>query len=480
MADFPIFHGITLAANSYVENLHVEQLASDPVPALPGRVWYNTTDKVWKQSTLDAGGAVVVRSFATVENLTAAVASINSATADEVTRATNAEQAIASDLLDEVTRATTAEQAIAADLVTETTRAVAAEQALGLRIDALGNAFNYVGTLTGGASAGAAFDLADLTEKDSGDYYKVTAAGYFKVGAGAPFFANLNDGLVFNLVGEVDKIDNTDSAVAGTTNYVSVTGSTDSGYVVDIDTAFKDRVSTLESGLASEITARTTADTALDTRVTTVESQVSGKIGDLTTLTTTEKGTLVGAINELDSDLAAEVSARTTAVSTLTSDLSTEVTARQNAVSALQNELDATQSGAGLGADGAYTANGSAHYIAAATSLKDADNKLDAALKVVADNLAAEISDRATADSQIRTDYNARRFQFSSASAATQHTVTHNLNSQFVDFTVWVQRADGSWRNDIVSVRATDANSMTVYLSSAANVKLSVTSMADL
>ncbi len=49
---------------------------------------------------------------------------------------------------------------------------------------------------------------------------------------------------------------------------------------------------------------------------------------------------------------------------------------------AVQAELDATQAGAGLGTDGGYTANGSANYIAAAVSLKDADNKLDAALKV--------------------------------------------------------------------------------------------------
>lgn len=48
---------------------------------------------------------------------------------------------------------------------------------------------------------------------------------------------------------------------------------------------------------------------------------------------------------------------------------------------AVQAELDATQVGAGLGTDGSYSANGSANYIATSTSLKDADNDLDAALK---------------------------------------------------------------------------------------------------
>ena len=41
---------------------------------------------------------------------------------------------------------------------------------------------------------------------------------------------------------------------------------------------------------------------------------------------------------------------------------------------------DATQAGAGLSADGTYTANTSSEYISGATSLADADNKLDTKL----------------------------------------------------------------------------------------------------
>lgn len=53
----------------------------------------------------------------------------------------------------------------------------------------------------------------------------------------------------------------------------------------------------------------------------------------------------------------------------------------------LQTELDATQTGAGLANDGTYVANGSANYIASATSLKNADNLLDGAIKAVQDEL---------------------------------------------------------------------------------------------
>ena len=47
----------------------------------------------------------------------------------------------------------------------------------------------------------------------------------------------------------------------------------------------------------------------------------------------------------------------------------------------LQQELDDTQAGAGLQNDGSYSAHAASNYIQAATSLHDADSKLDAQVK---------------------------------------------------------------------------------------------------
>ncbi len=58
-------------------------------------------------------------------------------------------------------------------------------------------------------------------------------------------------------------------------------------------------------------------------------------------------------------------------------------------LSGIQTEIDANETGAGLNDDGTYSANTAANYITAATSLKDADNKLDAQVKINSDKIAA-------------------------------------------------------------------------------------------
>ena len=59
-----------------------------------------------------------------------------------------------------------------------------------------------------------------------------------------------------------------------------------------------------------------------------------------------------------------------------------DVTGNDTDIAGLQTELDATQAGAGLNADGTYTANASAYYTSAAGSLTAADDALDAAINV--------------------------------------------------------------------------------------------------
>lgn len=70
-------------------------------------------------------------------------------------------------------------------------------------------------------------------------------------------------------------------------------------------------------------------------------------------------------------------------------------------VTSLQSEVDATQAGAGLGANGAYTANGSANYISSVATLQAADNALDAQIKTNADAIASNDSDISTLQANV-------------------------------------------------------------------------------
>ena len=65
---------------------------------------------------------------------------------------------------------------------------------------------------------------------------------------------------------------------------------------------------------------------------------------------------------------------------------------------ALQSELDDTQTGAGLNGDGDYIVDGTTNYLTAATSLADADDKLDAQAKTNADGIATNGTNITTLD----------------------------------------------------------------------------------
>jgi len=113
------------------------------------------------------------------------------------------------------------------------------------KVSTLNNAFLYEGLIAGGANSGTATDLSTLSTK-AGSYYKLSNSGYVTYNTDTQFL-NLGDAVVFNNVGGYDVIDNTNSTVAGTANFVEVTGSPDTGYSVDLDSVFKSRIIDLEN-----------------------------------------------------------------------------------------------------------------------------------------------------------------------------------------------------------------------------------------
>ena len=125
-------------------------------------------------------------------------------------------------------------------------------------------------------------------------------------------------------------------------------------------------ISKLENQVDAERTRAVSAETILAE-----ETKLSGAIETLAIAVTEE-------IAEFSAGTESEIARLDAEIAQLTSG-STE------RIDKLQNELDATQAGAGLTTGGTYTANTNSNYISSATSLADADNKLDAAIKNLSD-----------------------------------------------------------------------------------------------
>nr|MCH9838841.1 hypothetical protein [bacterium] len=88
--------------------------------------------------------------------------------------------------------------------------------------------------------------------------------------------------------------------------------------------------------------------------------------------------------------------------------------ASQGEINNLQAELNATQAGAGLDSDGAYTARSGSNYLDSSTSLYSADTLLDSALK-------SEATTRASADSTLQSNINTEASTRASADTALQN-----------------------------------------------------------
>ncbi len=236
----------------------------------------------------------------------------------------------------------------------------------------------------------------------------------------------------------------------------------------------------------------------------------------------------------------------------------------------LQNEINAIELGAGLDTDGTYNVDPTTNYLATATSLKDADKKLDAAIKdvdttlhgelgtlsqlhtVVKTNLVsavnevqdeldtykidvastvsgkgaglvgfvgasgingnfsittgtvgdafrsvttgldAEIKARADGDvandlalanavSTLKTALNAQSYKFEATAAQSTYTIIHNLGTEFIDVQLWVKDpVDNKWKNDIAAITIADTNSLTIDLTSALVIRVTVRSAEDL
>jgi hypothetical protein len=341
---FPKFHGITLANNSWIENAHFERLAADPVPAAAGRVWFNTTEKKLKFSSLDASGAVVTYAFTNTVELAAALAEAK-AYSDQIKQELLG--GIPPETLDTITEIAGALQNnpdIVNVLKQFSTDAVeAAKQAIR-------------GEVSGAFDTLEEIEVA-LNRIDGAD----TVEGSFRKAV----------------------LDEANARSSGDQNLQNQIGAPVS-LTTDAKGNLVAAINELDAHVDAEVARATAAETALDDRVTTVEGQVNGKIGDLTTLHTDEKGTIVGALNEVQDELDAEVAARTSAVAA-------EKTRAEAAEAQLTTDLAAEVARA-TAAEQAEAARAQSAEQTLTTNLAAEVSRAQAAEQTLTTNLAAEVS----------------------------------------------------------------------------------------
>jgi hypothetical protein len=183
-------------------------------------------------------------------------------------------------------------------------------------------------------------------------------------------------------------------------------------------------ISDVQSNLDQEILDRAADVDAEQSRAEAAESAIADDVSHLVTLSgvavdSDNLGVFTGAILDDNAET----------VKSAIQKLSDEIESIGGGGSSTQLELDATQAGAGLDTDGSYIVNGVANYISTSSSLADADNDLDAAIKVVADDLAQEIIDRAA-------DVDAEQSRAEAAEAVLQsdiNDVASDLAQEIID-----------------------------------------------
>ena len=292
----------------------------------------------------------------------------------------------------------------------------------------------------------------------------------------------LNSGTAADLTSVNNAIDavETGAGLQGDGSYSAHSGT----HAIDSATSLHDADSKLDAAILAEKTRAEAAEATLTTDVAANATAIAGNTADIAT-NTADIATNTASISTNAANIVAEANRAQAAEATNANAIAAEATtaraAEQANATAISNEstraqaaeaanatdiadnlteITATQAGAGLGTDGTYTANGSANYISTASSLKDADTKLDAAIKaeetrataaegVLTTDLANEVT-RATAAEQANAADIATESTRAQAAEAANATAISNVAT---DLAAEVTRTDALvvTVNDIIS-----------------------------
>lgn len=494
---YPIYHGIKVAGSAQIHNLNVETLTDVAIAALTGndlikgRLVYDEVNDIYNY----------VKADGTIEGLPAkslfdALQSLVETINGDATTAGSFRKAI-QDVIGTAPAALDTLQEIANSLNNDPDLYNTLTTMVNTNITAAKNELR--GTVS------TALDTFEEVETTINTMQNDIASLNASIGGASGSLSSTNAELDATQLGAGLNADGTYTANT-TANFINAASS------------LKDADDTLDTSLQTEKDRALAAESALDGRISTVEGQVNGNIGDLTTLATADQTNLVASINEVHGDVDTEAARAQAAEGTLDTKINaTTATANQNqtdlaatissvglgtggafsaftgstigssasykqALEALdvavagaasggsgaQAELDATQLGAGLEADGSFSWGGTVtNYAASATNLKSAIIGVDTATKSAndkADNLISQNLDTRIGDlSLLNTDA-----KTSAKDAINEVDVQQANLANKLGFVEVAAMGGADWQYDM---------SATNYLTSAATVKDSVTTL---
>ena len=211
--------------------------------------------------------------------------------------------------------------------------------------------------------------------------------------------AEFKDGLVVNNNGEVRvKIDNTsESFLTVGENGVKLSGVQNAinSAIGGVNTKLQElsgSVQTLSSTTESFSAATVAGIAGLDT-----------KIGNETTRATAAENSISGAVNTLSAATESFSAATVAEIARVEGKLSADEKVIAESINQLRTKVDKVQKGAGLNEDGSYAPHNTSNYIAGATSLDDADMKLDSAVKALAESMTGSTAGLNELSGQVQT-----------------------------------------------------------------------------
>ena len=270
--------------------------------------------------------------------------------------------------------------------------------------------------------------------------------------------AEFKDGLVVNDNGEIRvKIDNTSESFLT----VGENGVKLSGVQVAIDNA----ISGVNTGLQELSGSVQTLSSTTESFSAATVAGIAGldtKIGNETTRATAAEDSISANVTTLSSATIAFSAATVAEIARVEGKLSDDEKVVAESINQLRAKVDKVQEGAGLNENGSYAPHSTANYIKGATSLDDADIKLDSAVKALAESMTGSTADINELSGQVQTlsgsvvDIENREPNYASAITINGniHTVANNgvdLGSYLSANTTYVKtvsQANHQWTGD--------------------------------